>query len=70
MTGECRVCGCTDNNPCMTEFGETCAWAEPDLCDFCADMIATGEDGPLVIPATEYEAQRFIEERRRAMGSG
>lgn len=29
----CRVCGCTDDNPC--EGG--CEWVEEDLCSSCAD---------------------------------
>jgi len=31
----CRVCGCTDSNPCIVN-GVACAWSENDLCDFCA----------------------------------
>jgi len=38
-SGKCRVCGCTDLNPCLSDGGdgnplETCAWvnAERNLC--------------------------------------
>jgi hypothetical protein len=30
----CRVCGCTDNNACLT-LGQPCRWFEPDLCSAC-----------------------------------
>ena len=38
----CRVCGCTDDEPCVTPDRTTgllmpCAWREPDLCSACAD---------------------------------
>ena len=32
---KCRVCGCTDFEPCVSAGGETCAWIEDNLCDFC-----------------------------------
>jgi len=32
VTGQvCRVCGCTDFEPCL----EGCSWAEADLCSAC-----------------------------------
>lgn len=31
----CRICGCTDHDPCDDGFGDGCAWAEPDLCSVC-----------------------------------
>jgi len=31
--GECRVCGCTTDDPCP----EGCFWIESDLCSQCAD---------------------------------
>lgn len=34
----CRVCGCTWNNACMTEFGP-CYWVEDDLCSACAEKV-------------------------------
>ena len=33
----CRVCGCTDDNPCVDFGGDSCSWAEDDLCSACAD---------------------------------
>lgn len=36
----CRVCACSEYDPCLDTQGghdtEACAWAEPDLCSFCA----------------------------------
>jgi hypothetical protein len=37
MPRTCRECGCSDNNPCIDENGQTCAWAADDLCTFCAE---------------------------------
>jgi transcription elongation factor Elf1 len=62
----CRVCGCTDVDPCITDLGETCAWVEPDLCNFCAEI----EGASLVVPVSEYGAQRFIDKRRRLIAAG
>lgn len=31
---ECRLCGCTDRQPCHTEKG-VCHWVEADLCSDC-----------------------------------
>lgn len=31
---KCRVCGCTEDNACMTE-GVPCSWVEDDLCSAC-----------------------------------
>lgn len=34
---ECRVCGCTDNDPCAGG----CSWAKgSDLCSSCAEIMA------------------------------
>lgn len=47
---ECRVCGCSEFDPCVDEeTGETCHWAEVDpnpqnfqalrpLCSFCKEL--------------------------------
>jgi len=40
----CRVCGCTEDNACMTPDGP-CCWAEEDLCSSCAaEMELIGDD--------------------------
>jgi hypothetical protein len=36
----CGVCGCTEFQPCMHGF-ETCSWAAPNLCSFCAERLAS-----------------------------
>lgn len=41
--GVCRVCGCTDENACITEAG-ACWWIselERDLCSACVDSSST-----------------------------
>ncbi len=35
MSDICKVCGCTEDNACMTPDGP-CYWVEPDLCSTCA----------------------------------
>ncbi len=37
MTGECRLCGCTDETPCVDDEGLPCAWANEQhtLCTGC-----------------------------------
>lgn len=34
--GQCRVCGCTDNDACE----DGCSWVEPDLCSSCVEAEA------------------------------
>lgn len=42
---KCRECGCTDDNACVDEeTGETCTWAEDDLCSFCKDRMTAAEN--------------------------
>ena len=36
---QCRVCGCTDRQPCRGG----CYWVEPDLCSRCAAKIERSE---------------------------
>lgn len=36
---QCRVCGCAEDHPCMTEDGP-CFWLEQDLCSGCIDKEA------------------------------
>lgn len=39
---QCRECGCSHYDPCINEAEhECCAWAEPDLCSFCANKVET-----------------------------
>jgi hypothetical protein len=55
--GVCRGCGCTDNRPCETAFGEGCYWVAPDLCSNC---VYYDEDGPWVLPAQERAGARRV----------
>ncbi|MDD3491929.1 MAG: hypothetical protein PHZ19_00335 [Candidatus Thermoplasmatota archaeon] len=38
---ECRVCGCTEDNACVTDDGP-CYWVEEDLCSACAAKSQQG----------------------------
>ena len=62
----CRVCGCTDFEPCISPGGETCRWIEDDLCDFCD--IEGSDAEPLVELFSESDLDRMIA-RRRAAGA-
>lgn len=39
---ECRNCGCTWNNACITEYGP-CWWVKEDLCSGCTDFSSKEE---------------------------
>lgn len=38
MYGVCKICGCTDNDPCFNEDYGTCWWVDGshELCSHCA----------------------------------
>lgn len=38
LPGKCRVCGCTEDNPCYHPDYGTCAWADDEqtICTHCA----------------------------------
>jgi hypothetical protein len=37
----CRVCGCSQNDPCIDTNGESCAWVgKQDLCTTCEMAVA------------------------------
>lgn len=45
--GFCKVCGCTDEQPCVRPLGlESCGWANADhtLCTFCQEKIERGDE--------------------------
>ena len=81
MPDACRVCGCTEENPCVHPlFPRGCQWIEADLCSACA-AIALGlrelgllnpVDGcelpeePAIVIATEQEAELLIRKMRAA----
>ena len=45
--GICRVCGCTELDACLNEWGDPCAWDndEETLCDNELCRIALAERG-------------------------
>lgn len=47
--GVCRVCGCTDNNPCYNPKHGNCWWADEEqtICSHCA--VTSINDDPLTI---------------------
>lgn len=42
IPGVCRVCGCTENNPCEHPEHGYCWWVEPSLCSHCATIEEGG----------------------------
>lgn len=41
MYGVCKICGCTDDNPCFNPICGTCWWVDDShtLCSHCADAV-------------------------------
>lgn len=73
----CQRCGCSELNPCINPFGETCGWILPGLCSFCLTeqeielvrLIALQETAiqfvaqlPNYSPAQHAEAARLYQE--------
>lgn len=48
----CRVCGCTNNQACVTDDGP-CHWVEPDLCS--APICVIGDRARKIIAAAEAD---------------
>ena len=57
----CRVCGCTEAEGCPPEG---CAWAEPDLCTACQEILAAITESDL------YRVYRGVDGAQRAMVAG
>ena len=55
----CRVCGCTEDNACINGLGQTCSWASPGMCSFCAEDLA--HTIPAVVPASELCCPEYPE---------
>ena len=56
---KCRVCGCTKEQPCSDERGNTCGWfdAEHTLCDAWRCVAVT----PLAVLLTMTPATFLLE---------
>ncbi|MDD5703994.1 MAG: hypothetical protein PHU23_18330 [Dehalococcoidales bacterium] len=39
----CRVCGCSEFDPCFDENNDPCYWVEEDLCSACAKSEVKNE---------------------------
>lgn len=39
IPGVCRVCGCTEKNPCHHPHWGYCFWVESSLCSHCAELV-------------------------------
>lgn len=35
--GECRLCGCTESDACISRRGQPCHWVEENLCSACVE---------------------------------
>lgn len=73
IPGVCRVCGCTEENPCHHPHFGNCWWVEPSLCSHCAETLTFGGKRYPSIkndPATEHcindESNAFKMERRHS----
>jgi hypothetical protein len=56
---QCKICGCTDENPCVTAAG-TCSWAMTNLCTECLVVLKHGEHCYL-----DFTGDLLIEKRCR-----
>jgi hypothetical protein len=63
---KCRVCGCTEDNACVTDDGP-CFWVEEDLCSACASKSEEGlraicfECGRyMIVEFEDLEGIRFV----------
>lgn len=56
---QCKICGCTEDNPCMTAEGP-CHWAMTGLCSECLVELPVGEHY-----LTNFKASLLIEKRCR-----
>lgn len=59
MKRKCRICGCTDTEPCIDSGGNTCAWAEYDLCTACDPETDIFEEQPRVQLYSEADLRRL-----------
>ncbi len=57
IPGVCRVCGCTEDNPCEHPDHGTCRWVDDDctLCSHCADLF----DDPLTVHCINDKSDAF-----------
>lgn len=54
MKGVCRICGCTEEQACMTDAGP-CSWVLKDLCSTCVIVLEdTGSTKRIVPKACRY----------------
>lgn len=62
--GICKVCGCTDDNPCYHPEHGFCWWVDDthELCSHCADKsIAEDPDNPHhIIPQWQLDMARWV----------
>ena len=56
IPGVCRICGCTEDNPCEHPDHGTCWWVDDDctLCSHCADLCDDPSENICNDPQTEH----------------
>ena len=49
--GVCRVCGCTDNDPCLNPEYGNCWWVDDthELCSHCADETIANDPAHSIV---------------------
>ena len=57
LYGRCRVCGCTEHDPCYSPGAGLCSWADngKTLCSHCADETIL--NNPLTVHRIVSEAE-------------
>ena len=56
IPGVCRICGCTEDNPCEHPDHGTCWWVDDEctLCSHCADLCDDPSENICNDPQTEH----------------
>lgn len=63
VPGVCRVCGCSEDNPCYHPSYGYCWWVEPSLCSHCAEVIngkAGIKDDPKTVHCVNDESHELL----------
>lgn len=55
---KCRICGCTENNACITDRGP-CWWVEDDLCSACEEKKNEIQEGDKIVIRMDNEADIY-----------
>ena len=60
--GVCRICGCTDNDPCYNPQAGYCWWIDDThtLCSHCADKTINSDPETIHCINSKYEVEEEL----------